>query len=292
MSEPEEFGEREKSAVAALVEEYKARLSQIIAFDNEINRWSASYIIALVVGIGWTLSSQNIKTLSGLFLEDSRAPNFNNCYFMLSLAVINALYILWLTIKGYQAQQLHFYLHTVTGKQIRNLIDEPYNSFEIWRRSTLFCSKRREGKLDWRRTFFYLAFTLLPFGVSFSVLWMYGQFVWNNNAIEIVSNGSHLSILLNVIYVFVIVFHIVVAYVAISTSSFNKFWEKTAKIELIDESRRSVAPYVLEVTRMSLITNASTETQDLSNEIITKEVKGNPVLKNKNVVDDRETNNE
>ena len=44
MQELEKFGELEKSSVSALVEEYKARLSQVIAFDNEIHRWSASYI--------------------------------------------------------------------------------------------------------------------------------------------------------------------------------------------------------------------------------------------------------
>lgn len=136
------FGECEKSAVAALGEEYKARMTQILALDLEVHRWSASYLVALVVGIGWALGSDKIKSLSNLFIDDSGGAKYDNCYLILSIATVNALYILWMALKGFQTQQLYLYLYSVTGKQISGLISKDYNSYEVWRRSDVFCSKK------------------------------------------------------------------------------------------------------------------------------------------------------
>jgi hypothetical protein len=244
MTEPEAFSEREKSIVSALVEEYKSKILQIIALDAEINKWSASYIVALVVGIGWALGNEKIQNLNSLFIKDNDGLKFGNCYLILFIALINSLYILWLTIKGYQAQQIHYYINTVTGKQISELIRAPYNSFEIWRRSEIFCSKNRVGKSDWRRTFYYAILTLMPIVVSFSVLYMYGQFVFFSKKIVVNDNEKLFFFILNCSHGLIILLHIGIGCVAASTAMFNKLWRQLTLKELNDPSELSVARYI------------------------------------------------
>lgn len=235
------FGEREKSAVAALVEEYKARLTQILALDMEVHRWSASYLVALVISIGWVLGSDKIGSLGGLFVE-GRNPRYDNCYLILAVATINALYILWMSLKGFQTQQLYLYLYSVTGKQISELIGKRYNSYEVWRRSSVFCSEKRIGKLDWRRAFFFASFTLLPLSVSFSILWMYGQFVLFNDAVIITDPSVHRTQAL--VYFAIIAAHVVIVFVSVSTTKLNPIWVDSAKRELADKSEESISSYI------------------------------------------------
>lgn len=215
----EAFGEREKSAVSALVEEYKVKWQLILLLEGEIKRWTASYIVALVIGIYWILSSERIKGIYNVFWERS----YDNSYLILTLAVINASYSLAIAFKAYQIQQVYYYLHTVTGKDITKLIRLQFNSFEVWRRSGLFCSPRRIGKSEWRRAIYYPIITILPFGLSISILWMYIQYV----LLELKFWDIH-----NIYFYLVVIYHGLVVIVAISTSSFNSKWEKLTLEEL------------------------------------------------------------
>lgn len=207
------LSDREKTAATALIEEYKARWQQFLNLDNEVNKWASSYVIAMVISIGWVLGNDKVKGIDTLFL----APN--NCYFILSLAVVNASYSLSVAFKGYQAQQICYYLHDVVGKELIRITGIPFNSWEVWRRIK-FCSPKRAGKSEWRRSVYYPIITLLPFGVSFSILYMYVDFV-----------GKNLSLLdpRNIYFVCAVAINLLAAWIALSTASFNKKWLMATK---------------------------------------------------------------
>lgn len=271
MDKNEIFGEREKSAVSALVEEYKARMTQIFALDLEVHRWSASYLVALVVGIGWALGSDKIKSLSNLFIEDNGGPKYDNCYLILSVATINALYILWMALKGFQTQQIYLYLYSVTGKQISELIERKYNSYEVWRRSQVFCSTKRKGNLDWRRSFFFTAFTVLPFGISFSILWMYGQFVAFSDSVSV--NDLFVHRFQIAIYIAVIVFHLVIAGVALSTTKLNMLWVNATRRELEDKSPQGINFYIYQLLNPEPVLDKRNESIATEETILPSEIK-------------------
>lgn len=238
----EKITEREKSAVSALVEEYKVKWQQILLLDAEVKRWTASYIIGIAVGIYWVISSDKLKDLPAIYSE----RKYDNSYFILSIAVINAMYILALTLKGYQIQQIQYYLHTITGKQISKLIEIHYNSFEVWRRSGIFCSPKRIGKSEWRRTLYYSSGAILPAVLSISLLWMYIQFV----LFELKAFDFR-----NIYFYCVIIFHIIVIIVAASTADFNRKWEKLT----LEEFKPNIYPPTIDETISKLLKPFKTE---------------------------------
>jgi hypothetical protein len=215
-----DISEREKVAVAALVEEYKTKWLQVLALDSEVNKWSASYLVALILGIAWLLGSDKVQSLSDLF----SGRGYDNSYFILSIAIINVIYVFSMSMKGYQIQQILYYLHTVNRKELEPLIMRSFNSFEGWRRSEASHSLRGIGKTEWRRTVYFGIVTLLSLAVSFSIIWMYGQFVWYKN---IPNNIFH-----NLFYYCVIIIHIIVGVVGFSTAVFNNKWYILTRSEL------------------------------------------------------------
>lgn len=206
------LNDREKTAVTTLLEEYKARWQHLLNLDNEVNKWSASYVIALVVGISWILSSEKFKGLDELF----SARNYDNAYFILSLAVVNAAYMMSLAFKGYQIQQICYYLHTVIATDVIRLTGVTFNTWEVWRRSAVFCSPKRIGKSEWRRSIYYPIVTLMPFSVSVSILWMYITFAGKNLA----WSDPH-----NIYFYFIVAINLLAGFIALSTAGFNKKWE-------------------------------------------------------------------
>lgn len=212
------MGDREKTAVTALLEEYKARWQQLLNLDSEVNKWTASYVIALVIGISWVLGSERIKGLDELF----SARNYDNTYFILSLALINAAYSLSLAFKGYQVQQISFYLHTVVGKDIVRLTGVPFNLWEVWRRAS-FCTAGRIGKSEWRRAVYYPIITLLPFAVSVSILWIYRRYAGT----QLRWSDPH-----NIYFYCVVTINIIAASIAFSTIGFNTRWKQLTRKEL------------------------------------------------------------
>ena len=219
MEKLSEITDREKTAVTSLLEEYKARWQHLLNLDNEVNKWSASYVIALVLGISWILNSDKIKGLDDLF----STRNYDNSYFVLSLAVVNAAYMLSLAFKGYQIQQICYYLHTVVGEDVIRITGVSFNTWEVWRRSAVFCSPRRIGKSEWRRSVYYPIVTLMPFAVSFSILYMYVRFA-----------GKYLTWLdfHNLYFYVVVAINLLAGFIALSTSKFNKTWEILTKMTL------------------------------------------------------------
>jgi hypothetical protein len=212
MEKLNELSDREETAVTTLLEEYKARWQHLLNLDNEVNKWSASYVIALVVGVSWILSSEKFKGIDELF----SARNYDNAYFILSLAVVNAAYMLSLAFKGYQIQQICYYLHTVVAANVIRITGITFNTWEVWRRSAVFCSPKRIGKSEWRRSVYYPIVTLMPFAVSDSILWMYVNFAGKNLA----WSDPH-----NLYFYLVVAINLLAGFIALSTAGFNKKWE-------------------------------------------------------------------
>src|SRR5438128_7076123 len=76
-----------KLAVTLYVEDFKARWQELLNFENENNRWVTLYVTALLLVISWMLSNGGkYNGLAGLYGEN------DNAYFIMSIAVINALY--------------------------------------------------------------------------------------------------------------------------------------------------------------------------------------------------------
>jgi hypothetical protein len=205
--------DRQSAIVAVLTEEFKTRWHQLIELDNDVNRWMSSYSIALVVGISWLLSSERIGDLRELFSQ----RNYHNSYFILSLALINAAYILALTFKGYQIQQLRFYIDRKICAPLNKLVRITANEWEKWHRTEFTKSPRRKGKPEWRRVLYYPIITILPFGVSVSILWTYYEYA----STDLGWLNPH-----NLYFYFVILINLVAVVLSVSTAGFNKKWKE------------------------------------------------------------------
>jgi hypothetical protein len=116
--------EREKVAVSALLEDFKARWQELLNFENENSRWSTLYVTALMIVISWILNNDHYQSLADLFHKGE------NSYFIISLALINALYTLTMAIKGYQIQQIALYLYVEIGQRVNSITRQPFNSWK------------------------------------------------------------------------------------------------------------------------------------------------------------------
>lgn len=222
--------ERMKSAVTALVEEYKAKITQVIGLDAEVSRWSASYIVALVVGIFWLLGNDKQKTVESLFfVASTRTPDYPNSFLLLFIVIISCLYILWLTMKSYQIQQIYYYLHAVTSKQVSEMTGVSFNKYELYLRSSKFS---KDGGLDRRRIFYYAAMVILPLTVSASIIVMYMIFILLRQTWEVFYAQKAIVIASNVLFGLVIVLHFCVGWFAYSTTRFGSNWKAAAQEEL------------------------------------------------------------
>ncbi len=205
---------RQDTEVLVLSEEYKIHWQQVLELDGEINRWTASYVIALVVGISWIMGTDRIGDLQQIY----SGRKYDNCYFVLSLALINAAYILSLTFKGYQIQQLRLYLYREICRPLNRLAYTKCKLWEIWHRTEF--SKGREGKPEWRRSLYYPIITLLPFAVSVSILGTYFYYAGR----ELKACDPR-----NIFFYIVIIINIAALLLSISTLHFNKLWKEEVK---------------------------------------------------------------
>ena len=89
--------EDRKLAVNLYVEDFKARWQELLNFENENNRWITLYVTALLLVISWVLNnSGRYAGLGGLYSYS------DNAYFILSIAIVNAVYTFAMAFKGYQ----------------------------------------------------------------------------------------------------------------------------------------------------------------------------------------------
>lgn len=195
--------------VTVLTEEFKARWQQIMALDSQTDKWMATYTIALVVGVSWILSSEKITSVNQFFLE----RNYDNSYFILSLAIVNATYSLYIAFMGYQIHQLRLFLYKEICTPLYQITDINVNNWEIWHRTEF--QKKRKGKPEWRRVLYYSVITLLPFAVSVFILVSYYQIVGRNLS----WGNSH-----NVFFYFVILIQLLSLILSLSVMGQNQQW--------------------------------------------------------------------
>jgi hypothetical protein len=116
------------TAVSALLEDFKARWQELLNFESEVGTWSTLYYTAFLLTIGWVLGKKR-REVDDLFKVHAGITPF----LVLSVALINAVYILAIAFKSYRIHQNALYLNEVIGKRITQLIGQPFNTWDQWR---------------------------------------------------------------------------------------------------------------------------------------------------------------
>lgn len=207
--------ERKKLAVNLYVEDFKARWQELLNFENENSRWITLYVTALLLVISWILSnSGKYNGLQGLYREG------DNAYFILSIAIINALYTFAMAFKGYQIQQIAQYQYGFLARKIWDTVQVPFNDWERYRREA-FAKNRGPEPI---RTVYYVLIGLLPTIVSYTIIGLYWYYELRNqfkpNGLFSPQNWFSLG-------AFVIVTCSLIF--AILTSKLNKKWDEILK---------------------------------------------------------------
>ena len=165
--------EKKKVEIGLYVEDFKARWQELLNFENENNRWTTLYVTALLLVIGWILNnSSKYGSLRNLYAES------DNAYFIMSIAVVNALYTLAMAFKGYQIQQIAQYQYEFLGERIWKISHTPFNEWERYRRE-IFSTRR--GPEPLRVAYFFLI-SSLPTIVSYTIIILYWGFEWQRQA--------------------------------------------------------------------------------------------------------------
>jgi hypothetical protein len=198
--------------ITVLNEELKIRWQQLLLWDEAVDKWMASYAIALVVSVSWILSTERIGKLNQLFSERDN----NNSYFILGLAIVNAVYLLFITFKGYQINQLRMYIFKNIAVPLNEIAGLDANQWEVF--------VRRDGKPEWRRYLYYPIMTVAPFGVSVIILGMY----WHYLGCELGWLDRH-----NKVFYFVALLQVVALVLSLSTTTINTGFRK-----LIDDVKQ------------------------------------------------------
>jgi hypothetical protein len=165
--------EDRKIAVNLYVEDFKARWQELLNFENENNRWITLYVTALLLVISWVLNnSGRYNGLDGLY------SGGDNAYFIVSIAIVNAIYTFAMAFKGYQIQQIAQYQYKFLAGRIFDLTGVQFNDWERFRRDE-FASKRGPEPV---RKFYYAVISSLPTIVSYTILGLYLYYQWGEQA--------------------------------------------------------------------------------------------------------------
>ncbi len=161
--------EERKLAVSIYLEDFKARWQELLNFENENNRWITLYVTALLLVISWILNNRDkYSGLKGLYADG------DNAYFIISIAIINALYTFAMAFKGYQIQQIAQYQYEFIAENVWRTLGVPFNEWERYRRET-FAGKRGPEPI---RRIYYVLIGSLPTIVSYAIIGLYWSFEW------------------------------------------------------------------------------------------------------------------
>lgn len=149
--------ELSKVAIDVLFEDFRARWQELLNIESEINTWAITYITALFLTIAWVLGQKNKATIIRLLKEQK--------VLIISLALINASYMLMLSAKDNRLQQNALYLYEVVTPRITELSGETFNYWEQW---------RRQNTLTWGRTIYNLLIVLPTISISAFIFLMFG----------------------------------------------------------------------------------------------------------------------
>jgi hypothetical protein len=203
--------EKKKLAVSLHVEDFKARWQELLNFENENNRWTTLYVTALLIVIGWILNnSEKYNGLRGLYEHN------DNAYFVLSIAVINALYTFSMAFKGYQIHQIAQYLYEHLGGEIWDLTTVSFNEWERYRRDKFSPNMGPEPI----RRIYYSLIGSLPTVVSYVIIMLYWIY-------EFKSQFQHNGLISPRNWYSILVFSVVTSslFFAYKTSSLNARWK-------------------------------------------------------------------
>jgi hypothetical protein len=165
--------ENRKIAVNLYVEDFKARWQELLNFENENNRWITLYVTALLLVVSWVLNnSGRYNGLEGLYSYG------DNAYFIMSIAIVNAVYTFAMAFKGYQIQQIAQYQYKFLARRIFELTGIPFNEWERFRREE-FSSKRGPEPI---RKVYFAVISSLPTIVSYTILGLYVFYQWGAQA--------------------------------------------------------------------------------------------------------------
>lgn len=204
--------EHSKLAVSVYLEDFKARWQELMNFENENNRWITLYVTALLLVISWILSNiSKYNGLKGLYGEG------DNAYFIMSIAIINALYTFSMAFKGYQIQQIAQYQYDFIAGKIWDAAQVPFNEWERYRRE-VFSKKRGPEPI---RTIYYLLIGSLPTIVSYTILGLYWFYEW-----EVQASRNHWASWRNWFFVGALTAVTFSLIFSAATSALNKKWVK------------------------------------------------------------------
>ena len=234
--------ERDKLAVAVLMEDFKARWQELMNFEMEVNRWSTLYVTAIVFSCSWILGQKDYQTFAEVF----EGHQYSNAYIVLTLAVVNAIYTLAIAMRGYQIQQIALYLYEEVRPAIVGHVDatgfdragyvtplglSKFNSWEQWRREDFHATKREKGKPEHFRRVYYPIIGGLPAFVSLGIFGLYLKFRFNtSSALSWPPHYSDWKYFFSDLYFVVAVGLVVlIAVMSFRTTSINSRWERTLK---------------------------------------------------------------
>lgn len=206
--------EKKKVEIGLYVEDFKARWQELLNFENENNRWTTLYVTALLLVIGWILNNASkYGNLKNLYAES------DNAYFIIGIAVVNALYTFAMAFKGYQIQQIALYQYRFLGGQIWGLSRTPFNEWERYRREKF----GTDGKPERIRIAYFVLISSLPIIVSYTIIILYWVFEWQRQAQLHGWTRSFRNWFSVVAFLFV-TYSLVLS---LSTSKLNKRWIRT-----------------------------------------------------------------
>lgn len=146
--------------INSLLQEYSSRWQEILAIESEVSTWSTIYLTGVLAAIAWTLGRDKGQTVKdALRLNRRQSP-----IYLLTLALLNSIFILALAVKSYNIQEIALYIHENLAPRLRVLTGEPFDFWEEWRRIHASSSGRQ---------IFYASSSLLPLVVSAALLRMY-----------------------------------------------------------------------------------------------------------------------
>lgn len=194
--------ESARIAVDVLLEDFKARWQELLNIESEINTWAITYLTAMFLSIAWILGQKNGQIIATLFKEQR--------ILILSIAVVNASYMLMLSAKDYRLQQNALYIYEVLAPRISDISGESFNTWEEW---------RRQNTLSWGRNLYNILITLPTVAISGFILIRYAI---NEQPLH---EGQRLA-LRSIYWDGVVLFNLLALVVAISYSyKVNRSWQ-------------------------------------------------------------------
>jgi len=147
-----------RMALDVLLEDFKARWQELLNIESEINTWAITYLTAMFLSIAWILGQKNQQIVTRLFR--------NQRILILSIAVVNASYMLMLSAKDYRLQQDALYIYQEIAPRVTDISGERFNTWEEW---------RRQNTLTWGRFIYNLLIILPTFAISGFIIFRYAR---------------------------------------------------------------------------------------------------------------------